>query len=177
MGSILPYIKQPTRVKWTLLSSPFAIPWNSHLAPEKWGQRETSLSFRVSAYFHQVIPAVTFWSPPIGGHQLPSSSGHVNSPSQKGHKLAELPGKEDLSRKMSANSRIGFAPIFLHFWGSWCWPWLRTTNDSWQKLAKAHSKCCTCTRSSSASRFNFSFSWCSAFRRSSSSRPYGMLPL
>ena len=28
------------------------------------------------------------------GHQQPLSSGHVNSPSQKGHLTAELPGAE-----------------------------------------------------------------------------------
>ena len=39
-----------------------------------------------------MIQAVTFFSPNVGGHDSPLSSGHVNSPSQKGHKLAELPG-------------------------------------------------------------------------------------
>ncbi len=37
---------------------------------------------------------VPFWSPNVGGHlnSLNLWKGHVNSPSQKGHRLAELPG-------------------------------------------------------------------------------------
>ena len=44
---------------------------------------------------NQVIPAVTFLFPIVGGHQQPLSSGHVNSPSQKGQENAELPGRYD----------------------------------------------------------------------------------
>ena len=34
---------------------------------------------------YQVIQAVTFWSPIVGGHQQRPWKGHLTSPSQKGH--------------------------------------------------------------------------------------------
>ena len=39
----------------------------------------------------QVIQAVTFSSPIVGGHDFTIEKGHVNSPSQKGHQ--EVPGQ------------------------------------------------------------------------------------
>ena len=68
--------------------------WRSYWKGKFWWWEGFALQLKkkhVGDLLNQVIQAVTFSSPNVGGHVYNLWRGHVNSPSPKGHKLAELP--------------------------------------------------------------------------------------